>query len=371
MALPFILAGAAVAAGVFGVKKGLDAKSDLDDAERYSRYAKEEGEEANDKLERQKNSTNSSLETYGETKKKAIEKINEFDSLIFYPNGESRGNQIKAGKKFAEKHPKIIITREEEIEILKELNILDKGLSYDDSIKKINAHNIEMNKLEGALQSLAGGSLAGLAAGGGAWLGVSSLGAASTGAAISGLSGAAATNATLAWLGGGSLASGGLGIAGGTAVLGGLVAGPLLAIGGAVIASKAAETKDAAYEELSRVRGAIKKLEIVISKLESIETYTDLCNSVLNSITSHFKWNTLEDLLELAERNVTFKELNRKERQLVYVAYEITYLLWDFINEPTINEDGDDALPYDERNAVHKAYLMQCKGKIEDVLINP
>ena len=35
MALPFIIAGAAIAAGAFGVKKGVDAKNDLDDAERY------------------------------------------------------------------------------------------------------------------------------------------------------------------------------------------------------------------------------------------------------------------------------------------------------------------------------------------------
>jgi hypothetical protein len=48
---------------------------------------------------------------------------------------------------------------------------------------------------------------------------VSTLATASTGTAISSLSGAAATNATLAWLGGGSLASGGLGVAGGQAIL--------------------------------------------------------------------------------------------------------------------------------------------------------
>ena len=45
---------------------------------------------------------------------------------------------------------------------------------------------------------------------------------ASTGTSIASLSGAAATNATLAFFGGGSLAAGGLGMAGGTAVLGGL-----------------------------------------------------------------------------------------------------------------------------------------------------
>ena len=51
---------------------------------------------------------------------------------------------------------------------------------------------------------------------------VASIGTASTGTAISTLSGAAATKATLAWLGGGALAAGGLGVAGGTVVLGGV-----------------------------------------------------------------------------------------------------------------------------------------------------
>lgn len=48
---------------------------------------------------------------------------------------------------------------------------------------------------------------------------VSMLATASTGTAISSLSGAAATNATLAWLGGGSIASGGFGVAAGQTVL--------------------------------------------------------------------------------------------------------------------------------------------------------
>lgn len=52
---------------------------------------------------------------------------------------------------------------------------------------------------------------------------VSSYATAGTGTAISSLSGAAASNATLAWLGGGTAASGGGGVAAGTAVLGGIV----------------------------------------------------------------------------------------------------------------------------------------------------
>lgn len=57
-------------------------------------------------------------------------------------------------------------------------------------------------------------------------------GTAATGTAISSLSGIAATNAALAWLGGGALAAGGGGMAAGSAIL--ALAGPIgLTIGGA------------------------------------------------------------------------------------------------------------------------------------------
>ena len=60
------------------------------------------------------------------------------------------------------------------------------------------------------------------------------VGAASTGAAISGLSGAAAESAMLAFLGGGSLAAGGGGVALGTAALNVVAIGPALLLGGFV-----------------------------------------------------------------------------------------------------------------------------------------
>ncbi len=76
--------------------------------------------------------------------------------------------------------------------------------------------------------SALGGAGAGSAALAGSWSIVSLVGAASTGTAISTLSGVAATNATLAWFGGGALAAGGAGMAGGTAVLGGIALLPVV-----------------------------------------------------------------------------------------------------------------------------------------------
>jgi hypothetical protein len=65
--------------------------------------------------------------------------------------------------------------------------------------------------------------------------GVSTFAAASTGTAISGLSGAAATNATLAWLGGGTLAAGGGGMAAGAVVLNMIMFAPGVLIAGLTV----------------------------------------------------------------------------------------------------------------------------------------
>lgn len=103
---------------------------------------------------------------------------------------------------------------------------------------------VELRSMAHFAGSVAGGAVAGTAGGAlaafGAYGAAQALAFASTGTAISALSGAAATNATLAFFGGGSLAAGGLGMAGGTAVLGGLVAGPALLVMG-LVAGKAAK----------------------------------------------------------------------------------------------------------------------------------
>lgn len=90
---------------------------------------------------------------------------------------------------------------------------------------KANANGIG-KLLAGGAGGAAAGAAVGSAAAYGAFVAAASFGTASTGAAISGLTGVAATNATLALLGGGTLAAGGAGMAGGTMVLAGIVAAP-------------------------------------------------------------------------------------------------------------------------------------------------
>lgn len=110
----------------------------------------------------------------------------------------------------------------------------DPKLKISVSAQDLNAHrfssaSIALRQFDD-VKAVATGIAAGTILRVGSWTAVSLLGSASTGVPIGTLSGAAATNATLAWFGGGSLATGGLGMAGGGMVLGGIVLVPAIGI---------------------------------------------------------------------------------------------------------------------------------------------
>lgn len=115
------------------------------------------------------------------------------------------------------------------------------------------------------LKATSTGALAGFGAFGLA----SSIGTASTGTAISSLSGAAATKATWAWLGGGAIKAGGAGVAGGMATVAGVVAGPAVAYAGISMAIKAAEQLTEAVKVEAQVDVMVERSKTDIVKLRA------------------------------------------------------------------------------------------------------
>lgn len=96
-------------------------------------------------------------------------------------------------------------------------------------------------------------------------------GVASTGTTISSLSGAAAWNATLAALGGGSLAAGGGGMALGTVVLGGITVAPALLIGGFVLAGQGEKALTESKKFTAQVNVEIDKLQALVDYFEQVK----------------------------------------------------------------------------------------------------
>lgn len=239
MPLPLILIGAAAALGGYGVKKGLDANSMNEKAKRIGERAERQHRRALSDLEKHKEQTNLVLEQLGQFKAQVF--THQIKQLIdVVRKNKSAGSRLKDfNEGFSESE---LVNIEHEIQTSLELS---KGLGT--------------------------GAVSGALAAYGAYSGVGLLASASTGTAISTLSGVAAQNATLAWLGGGSLASGGMGIAGGTAVLGGLIIGPALAIGGFMMASKAEEALTKAREYEAEIEVAIARIETSTSLLDAVQ----------------------------------------------------------------------------------------------------
>lgn len=137
---------------------------------------------------------------------------------------------------------------------------------------------------------------------------VGAIGVASTGTAIGSLSGVAATNATLAWFGGGAIAAGGGGMALGTVVLGGVVAGPAVLVSGFFLAAHAEKVKtevakhiaemDVAQAQMKRNRDTLTAICVraeelqhnVLRLAEQVETFISIADST-----------RLEDLYQVAQ----------------------------------------------------------------------
>jgi hypothetical protein len=128
----------------------------------------------------------------------------------------------------------------------------------------------------GVLLSGLGGALVGtggaFAAAGATTAAVMALGTASTGTAIASLTGVAATNATLALLGGGTLAAGGGGMALGATILGASTLGVGLLIGGVIFSiagSSISEKADKAYDEMLKAEQVIDDICAYLKDLKS------------------------------------------------------------------------------------------------------
>lgn len=155
---------------------------------------------------------------------------------------------------------------------------IDQNYTRAETLKRLDAFKTSYNN---ALTTGFGGAVGGAMAVG-AWTVVSIAGSASTGAAISGLSGVAAYNATMAWFGGGALAAGGAGMSGGMMVLGGIVAAPLILISSKSSYSKAKKINHENEVVIEKTIALEKLLPDAEKQLESLRVYYEAM-SELNS----------------------------------------------------------------------------------------
>ena len=202
----------------------------------------------------------------------------------------------------------------------------------------------ELKEMQAMAASIAGGVASGATIGAitafGAYGGAMAFGAASTGTAIASLSGIAATNATLAFLGGGSLAVGGLGIAGGTAVLGGLVAGPALAVMGFIIGAKASANKDKAYSNLAQAKEFREEMETVKSMCKGIRMRANMFERLILKLNALFAPLTYSLDQIIITSGTDYSLFTPEQKATVAATMSLAGAIKAVLDTPILTENG-------------------------------
>jgi hypothetical protein len=204
---------------------------------------------------------------------------------------------------------------------------------------------------------LGAGALAGFAVSGSAI----AFGAAGTGTAIATLHGIALSNATLAWLGGGTLAAGGMGVAGGAAVLGGAFLAPLLAVGGHLWESHTRVNLQNARVYLADARSKAAEMRTVETTLRNISDLSMQCDDFIRDFSPRFQrvigemnsiygrhcnearetlWGTWS-LMMGRDVKVDYRRLELREKQTLHTAWLMAQTLKKLMDAPILTQNGD------------------------------
>lgn len=322
MPLPLIIGVAAAAAGLYGAAKGVSGAIDHSNAKDINNDARSMVESASEKVEEQRKSTNNTLEDYGQRKLRAFNGV-----IAEFIEAFERVKNVELG----------------------ESPELDKLTSGDFSNQALAGLRQDYQALKDAGLGLGAGLGGGAALAFGAYNGTMLLATASTGTAISSLGGVAATNATLAWLGGGSLAAGGYGMAGGMMVLGGIVAGPALAIFGHVLGNKGEEALNNARSNLEQARTIRDEAELMAGKLKAIGTVTALANTTFSKVSSQLRRAVAELKKVLESDGVDFRSYSDESKNVVFRSVKFAQLLKAMIDTPILDQDGNLVLSTEKR----------------------
>jgi hypothetical protein len=236
------------------------------------------------------------------------------------------------------------------VEYLKKINQKNKGREYEIlesvDIKREEIAEIEdlgvssANLAKGAMGSLAIGTIALFGTKAAVIGGVTAFGSASTGTAISSLSGAAATKAILAFLGGGSIASGGGGIAAGTIVLGGITAGAFAGVGaltgGILLSAHGSKALTRAKKYSAEVDKAVATLEKAWVAMDGI---IERVNELMD-LTLMLQTRALDKMEELKPLVPNFDTNNLHHKKVFQETALLMKSIGEIANTPILDENG-------------------------------
>ncbi|SFE51856.1 hypothetical protein [Blastococcus tunisiensis] len=301
--IPLALMGLGASTGLGGLVTGVMGGLKMKDAGAVADAAKKRYEESLARTEERVGESNERIRQYGEQQEQARELV------------------IARMVAFIERHSKQV------------------KQSAAQFLAGIDAEQREVEGFAGALTAdvnwLTGAGMAAVT-GTGAFIGIPSvvttLGAASTGTAISSLSGAAASNATMAYLGGGALSAGGGGIALGTAALGVVTVGPTMLVGGLTLNGQGEKAVTKAKEYEATVAIAVEDHAAFRSFLDTLDTRVDEVSGVLAGLVGRSQ----DALCALEQLDFDPKQHGTELQR----AMTLTRAVRDVCTVPLVAEDG-------------------------------
>ena len=331
MPLPLIVPFVAIAASSFvGTAGMVSAVEKNSEAQYVQKTAEDILENARNEMEYYRLSTKKQFEKLGESKINVC--TNELQSFVEY---------------FSK---------------IKGVNFLESsGIDELGKIKMSSNDVAEMKEITTKATQLIGGGIAGVGAGAligwGVYGGVSTLAVSGTGITIGALNGAAATNATLAWIGGGSLAAGGLGVAGGTAILGGLIAAPALALIAGLAGVAAGKNLDNAYANKAEAEKISEQVYISGKTLHHFCEVAVIIRKNIERLGLRLDRANLK-LAEIVSKKSEWLDLNEDEKHTVAIAAKYAITIKKLVDLPLLSEDG---LLSNEANLLFDEYAHNAK----------
>ncbi|GAA7905556.1 hypothetical protein HpCOL288_05180 [Helicobacter pylori] len=280
MPLPFILAGVALAAAGYGVKKGIDALDADCEADEFIKKAESLKEEATKRLESAQSDCKLAFARFGEKKLRVLSR-----SVSNFLDHFHRLNRSRI--------------------IIEGINMQDIQRQVSDARKitnQLNANGIDGDSAPGVIAGCVG-------------LGASSF----TAGAI---------------LGGGLAASG----LAGMAVVGGLLAAPALAILGALSADEMEKKRDDAKAYCSQVEAAVKKADVMIDNLQAVRKVVDLFTRQITKFDTLFFSLSQDAIATMKKHNYDISRYNQKEKDQLCVTVSTLSSLSAFLKVPIMDK---------------------------------
>lgn len=301
-----------------GVFESITHKEEI---ERLHNEAKSKYDASLKKFETQKGKTTKSLEMLGKAKIKAWS-----DNMDSFVDCFSSFNNIE-----------VVQT------IDANMSFIGSDIEPKQMVVNMQQASLTANELAKAgVATIGTGALVGIASYGGAMM----FGTASTGTAIAALSGAAKTNATLAFFGGGSKAVGGLGIAGGKLVLAGIVAAPILAVAAVITSVKSRERLAEAKKIHAEAMDAVSKMDIMTTGMNGIEKMSNNYSVFINKLGKKFRpfINEMEKIRAAhptaVGEMIDFNELSIVEQKTLHLSWMMAQIYYHVLSTPILTADG-------------------------------